>query len=92
MELPLGLQGAQLALSALLGAALGLIYDLLRAVRRQWPRLTCAADVLFSLITLPALLLLGLYAGHGRFWLFFLPAIAARSAVCCCRYFRHFCA
>ena len=47
MELPVARQAAEFALSGLLGVALGLWYDLLRALRRRWPWLTVLADGLY---------------------------------------------
>ena len=76
MELPLRLQALQLAAAFALGAALGVVYDLLRALRRRVPALTAAADVLFCLLLLVGLLALALYAGGGLLRLFFFPGIA----------------
>ena len=76
MELPLRLQALQLAAAFALGAALGVVYDLLRALRRRVPALTAAADALFCLLLLVGLLALALYAGGGLLRLFFFPGIA----------------
>ena len=81
MELPVSLQAAQFLWAAALGIALALFYDLLRALRRRHPRLTRPADALFCIVLLPALLLFALYAGRGRFRLFFYPAIFLGGAL-----------
>ena len=46
MELPVSLQAMQFLLAGGLGILLGLFYDFLRAVRRQYPRLTRLMDCL----------------------------------------------
>ena len=81
MELPLRLQALQLAAAVALGAALGVFYDLLRALRRRAPGLTVPADVLFVLIFFLALLALALYAGGGLLRLFFCPAVALGAGI-----------
>lgn len=81
MELPVLFQLRQLGLSLLLGAALGLFYDLLRAQRRVWRKLTPALDLFFSLGLLLSLWLFSLYVGEGRLRLFMLPAIAVGTAL-----------
>ena len=70
MELPVARQAAEFALSGLLGVALGLWYDLLRALRRRWPWLTVLADGLYCLTVLAALLAFALYVGHGMLRLY----------------------
>ena len=75
MELPVPVQLRELGAALVLGAGLGIWYDLLRLLRRG-RRSTAAADLLFSLSTLPALLLFALYAGRGRLRIFALLAMA----------------
>jgi hypothetical protein len=75
MELPVTLQVAQFLVSCGLGSALGLVYDLLRAPRRRWPRLTRCMDALFCILLALSLPLLALYVGRGRFRLFFYPGL-----------------
>ena len=80
MELPIALQTVQFLLSALLGAGLGLWYDLLRSVRRRWG-LTALLDSLFGLTVAVALLLFALTAGRGEFRLFFFGGIFCGAAL-----------
>ena len=49
MEIYISQQLALFSGAALLGAVLGLAYDLLRSVRRRWQRLLAVCDVLFCL-------------------------------------------
>ena len=77
MELPVSLQLRELGWALALGALFGLLYDLLRPLRRG-PASTALADLLFCLPLLPALLLFALYAGRGRLRLF-APAAMALS-------------
>ena len=81
MELPLGLQAAQVGAAALTGVALGVLYDALRAMRRRYARLGPVMDAQFALGLAFALLVLTFGAGRGQFRLFFLPAAAAGLAV-----------
>ncbi len=76
MPLPVRLQLYQAGLSLLLGAGLGLWYDLLRAVRVQHkaPALTYVLDVLFWLPAALSLFSLGMGAGAGQLRLFMLLA------------------
>ena len=83
MELRLGAQLAQAAVSVLFGAGLGLYYDLLRL-----PRLlhggflsTLLCDAAFSLGALLALFTLGLGPGGGQLRLFMLFAAGAGFAL-----------
>ena len=76
MELPVTLQAAEFAASMLLGLALGVFYDALRALRRLRARLTLPLDVLFALTLAAALLLFALYPGRGLFRLFAFAALA----------------
>lgn len=80
MELPLALQGAQLGAAALTGAALGLIYDALRVLRRH-SRAQAALDALFVLACALALVRLTLLPGRGEFRLYFFPALLVGTAV-----------
>ena len=50
MELPVTSQAWEFLLSAVLGAALALAYDLLRGPRRLRPGLTWLLDLLFGLL------------------------------------------
>ena len=81
MELALALQGAQLGAAALTGAALGLFYDVLRALRRRLRRGQWLLDALFVLVCAYALVRLTLLPGRGEFRLFFLPALITGAAV-----------
>lgn len=76
MEQPVVFQLWQMGAAAAVGAALGLLYDLLRLLRRFRPRLTLPLDILFVLAVLPTLLLMSLYVGHGQFPPFFYPLLA----------------
>ena len=66
----LGESTAEFSASMLLGLALGVFYDALRALRRLRARLTLPLDVLFALTFAAALLLFALYPGRGLFRLF----------------------
>ena len=81
MSQPVLGQLRQFLLAAALGGGLAAFSTLLRAVRLLRPRLTHLCDALFGLVLTPALLLLALYAGAGRFRLFFVPALALGAAV-----------
>ena len=84
MELPLALQGAQLGAAALTGAALGLIYDALRVLRRH-SRAQAALDALFVLACALALVRLTLLPGRGEFRLYFFRRCWwARRCIFCC--------
>lgn len=74
MELGIGLQFAQAAVSVLAGAALGLYYDLLRLPRLLFGGSvsTFLCDVLFCLGALLGLFTLGLGPGRGQLRLFML--------------------
>lgn len=75
MELPIALQALQFAISGAAGLGLGLIYDLLRALRRRNRRLAILLDLLFCAMALLLFLLLALYPGHGILRLFMLGGI-----------------
>jgi hypothetical protein len=68
MEIAVSGQAAEAALSLALGAAVGIIYDLLRAIRRRLSgkAVTAIADGLFWIICAIGLFLLGFGVGHGR--------------------------
>ncbi len=72
MELPIALQALQFAISGAAGLGLGLIYDLLRALRRKNRRLAIPLDLLFCAMALLLFLLLALYPGRGILRLFML--------------------
>ena len=72
MEYSLQTQAGQFLCAGAVGIALGLHYDLLRAVRRIHPRLTVPADLWFCLTALGAMLALALYGGGGQLHLFML--------------------
>ena len=76
MSLPVAYQIEQFLWSVGLGAALALVWTLLRAARTLRPGLTHLCDALFGLLLTPTLLLFALYAGHGRFRLFFFPGMS----------------
>lgn len=69
MELPVSLQLRELGLALAAGALFGLLYDLLRPLRRG-RFCTALADGLYSLLLLAGLLLFTLYAGRGRLRIF----------------------
>lgn len=75
MELPVGLQLRELELALALGAALGLVYDLLRPLRRG-RGLTALTDLVYVTAVFLSLLAFALYAGRGRLRLFALGAMA----------------
>ena len=75
MELPVSLQLRELELALALGAALGLVYDLLRPLRRG-SFFTVLCDGLWCLLSLASLLLFTLYAGRGQLRLFALAGMA----------------
>ena len=79
MELPVSEQLLQAASALLLGGALGLLYDVFRALRRL-AGLEALWDLLFWLCALPALFTLGL-AGPGGLRLFVLFAALLGAAV-----------
>ena len=81
MSLPVAWQLEQFLWSMGLGAALALVWTMLRALRILRPGLTHLCDALFGLFLTPTLLLFALYAGHGRFRLFFFPGIAFGAAL-----------
>lgn len=70
MELPIALQLMQAAVSSGVGVGLGIVYDLLRALRWEWPRGKHPADGLFWCVTVTALYLLGMSAGRGQLRIF----------------------
>lgn len=72
---PIALQALQFAISGAAGLGLGLIYDLLRALRRRNRRLAILLDLLFCAMALLLFLLLALYPGHGILRLFMLGGI-----------------
>ena len=77
MELPLSLQGVQFLLSALVGLAYGIHYDILRGLRRTLPAAKHLLDFWFALTFLIGNLLLALYVGNGEYRIFMLlgPAL-----------------
>ncbi len=71
MELPIGLQGRQFLWALLLGAVCGLVYDILRGLRRNGRGFTALTDGIFALFFLIGNCLLLLYVGKGAYRLFF---------------------
>ena len=76
MELPVRVQLSELGWALAVGAALGLLYDLMRPLRRGRIS-TAAADLLYSLLLLLTLLAFGLYAGRGRLRVYALSFMTA---------------
>lgn len=67
MGVPLGVQGLRLLLAAVQGLGTGLLYDLLRPLRRRAGRVAAAAaDVLFALLAGIGAFLFAMGAGSGR--------------------------
>lgn len=81
MELPLSLQAVQFLLSALVGLAYGIHYDILRGLHRTLPALKHLLDFWFSLSFLIGNLLLALYAGNGEYRIFMLLGTALAMVV-----------
>ena len=75
MKLPVAFQLRQFLLAVAFGAALAVFWCFLRALRSLFPRLTPCCDAVFSLLLTPSLLLFALYAGKGKFPVFFVPSI-----------------
>ena len=82
MELPVSQQMLQLLAAFALGAALGLLFDAFRVLRRRaraaWMR--ALLDVLYSAAALFALFTFGMVSGAGQVRLFMLAAVAAGCA------------
>ena len=76
MHVDVSLQLAQLALSVLTGFALGVLYDILRAMRRVF-KIDAVLDVLFCAALLLALFTLGMDIGQGGVHVFMFCAAAA---------------
>lgn len=81
MEQPLLLQSGQFLWSVALGAALGIVYDLLRGLRRNLRGLTHLLDFVFSLTVLLSGLLLALFVGGGQYRLFMPLGTALGAAI-----------
>ena len=64
MHVDVSLQLAQLAVSVLTGFALGVLYDVLRAMRRVF-KINAALDALYCAVLLLALFTLGMDIGQG---------------------------
>jgi len=79
MHVDVSLQLAQLALSVLTGFALGVLYDILRAMRRVF-KIDAVLDVLFCAVLLLALFTLGMDIGQGGVHVFMFCAAAAGCA------------
>lgn len=80
MELPVSLQLRELLLALAFGLGFGVLYELLRPLRRGRVS-TAAADGLYVLTALAALLTFALYAGRGRLRLFALAAMAVSGSL-----------
>lgn len=74
MHIDVSLQLAQLGASALLGFALGAVYDILRIIRRRLAT-NVLPDIIFCLLTLAALFTLGMDIGAGALHIFMLCAV-----------------
>ena len=81
MELPVTLQLRELGWALALGAGLGLLYELLRPLRRG-PWITGIADLLYCLTVFLSLMAFALYAGRGRLRLFAPAAMALSGGLC----------
>lgn len=67
MEISLGLQALRLLLALLLGLSTGLLYDLLRPLRRAAGMIAAAGlDALFCLLTGAGIFLFAMSAGDGK--------------------------
>ena len=64
----IGSQGLGLLWAVALGAALGVLYDLGRGLRRAWSGCTVPMDLLFSVLFLLSLMGLALYTGGLRIY------------------------
>ena len=64
----IGSQGLGLLWAVALGAALGILYDLGRGLRRAWSGCTVPMDLLFSVLFLLSLMGLALYTGGLRIY------------------------
>ena len=80
MHVDVSLQLAQLAVSVLTGFALGVLYDVLRAMRRVF-KINAALDALYCAVLLLALFTLGMDIGQGGVHVFMFCAAAAGCAV-----------
>jgi signal transduction histidine kinase len=82
MEISIGTQGLQALISFLCGPVLGLLYDLLAAVRTRlrFEAFTYVFDLLYCLTAACLLFLLGSVAGYGELRLF-MPLIMGLGAV-----------
>ena len=75
MEISVAAQAGEIGRCALTGLALGVVYDLLRGLRRLQPRLTGLADLVFDGVFWWAMLWLMLVPGQGRLRLYDLIAV-----------------
>lgn len=80
MHVDVSLQLAQLAVSVLTGFALGVLYDVLRAMRRVF-KINAALDALYCAVLLLALFTLGMDIGQGGVHVFMFCAAAAGCVV-----------
>ena len=76
-------QLSALGAAVALGAAGGLVYDLLRVLRRRRPGLTHAADGLFALLCLLGTLWVLTQVGGGEPQLYMLAPGRAWPCICC---------
>ena len=81
MELPVSAQAWEFFLSAILGAALALAYDLLRGPRRLLPGWTWFLDLLFGLLVFCSLVWFLLVPGRGLFRLYCFLGLALGAAL-----------
>ena len=80
MEYSLQAQTLQFLRAGALGLALGLHYDVLRALRRIHPRLTVPADLWFCATALLSILALAFFGAEGQVHLFMLVGLFSAAA------------
>lgn len=80
MRNEIALQLMQAITSLAAGAVLGVLYDILKSVRRKTRALTVPADVVFCAAAAITMFLLGMWAGQGELRLFMFVFAAAGAA------------